>query len=166
MVKLLMFYLGFLLIKAVLVMLPGLIKNGIYNFIPRRQYTAEEVISCKHENPDLYYQKQFTEQKAISKNKIKIRYKLKPKNIITLESTTTNTYKEVDINVIREQFKRKMKNRQLTRCQIIAIRRYLETLVDCKGKKFTNDCHCIYYCLKRLNSEQVMDLHTLENLLK
>ena len=166
MVKLLMFYLGFLLIKAVLVMLPGLIKTGIYNLVPRRQYTAEEIITCKHENPDLYYQKQFTEQKAISKNKIKIRYKLKPKNIITLESTTTNTYKEVDINVIREQFKNKMKNRQLTRSQIIAIRKYLEQFVDCKQKKFSNDCHCIYYCLKRLDSEQIVNMTALLNLLK
>ena len=166
MVKLLMFYLGFLLIKAVLVMLPGLIRNTMFHVIPKRRYTVEEVIKCKHMRPNLYYQKELVEQEALPKLKSRIRFKLKPKEIITLEPVTTNTHKEVDINVIREQFKRKMKNRQLTRCQIIAIRRYLETLVDCKGKKFTNDCHCIYYCLKRLNSEQVMDLHTLENLLK
>ena len=166
MVKLLMFYLGFLLIKAVLVMLPGLIKNGIYNFIPRRQYTAEEVIACKHEIPDLYYQKQLVEQEAISKNKIKIRYKLKPKNIITLESTITNTYREVNVDVIREKFKKKMQAKELTRAQILAIRHYLESIVDCKEKKFANDCHCIYYCLKRLASEQMIDMTALENFLK
>lgn len=164
-IKLLIIYLGFLLIKAVLVMLPALIKHGMFKIVPRRQYTAEEVIACGHMRPDLYYQKQLESNSISLKDKLQ-RYKLKPKEIITLEYKPTNTYKEVDINVIRDKFKIKMQHRELTRSQIIAIRRYLECLIDCKGKKFSNDCHCIYWCLKRLSSEQVLDLHALENLLK
>ena len=168
MIKIITIYLGFLLIKAVLINLPTLAKRAIFRFIPKHKYTAEEVIACGHMKPDLYYKKQLTQTEPVSLiSKLK-KYKLKPTDIITLEPVTTNTYKKVDVgvDVIREQFKKKMKNRQLTRCQIIAIRRYLETLVDCKGKKFSNDCHCIYYCLKRLKSEQIMDLSALENLLK
>lgn len=166
MVKLITIYLGFLFIKAVLINLPTLAKKAIFRLIPKRKYTAEEVIRCGHMKPDLYYKKQLTQTEPVSLiNKLK-KHKLKPKEIITLEHVTTNTYREVDVNVIREQFKKKMKNRQLTRTQIIAIRKYLEHLVDCTGKKFSNDCHCIYYCLKRLKSEQIMDLSTLENLLK
>lgn len=165
--KLLIFYLGFLLIKAVLVMLPGLLRNTIFRFVPRRQYTVEEVIACGHMRPDLYYKKQLLNSDTSSKAKCK-KYRLKPKEVIALESCKTNTYREVeiDINVIREKFKTKMQHRELTRSQIIAIRQYLEKMVDCKGKKFSNDCHCIYWCLKRLSSEQVLDLHALENLLK
>lgn len=166
MVKLIIIYLGFLFIKAVLINLPMLTKKVIFRFIPKRQYTAEEVIACRHMRPELYYQKQLMEQEALPRKVSRRRYKLKPKEIIALKHKTTNTYKEVDVNVIREDFKRKMQHRELTRSQIIAIRQYLEKMVDCKGKKFSNDCHCIYYCLKRLNSEQVMDLSTLENLLK
>lgn len=165
MVKLITIYLGFLFIKAVLINLPTLAKKAIFRFIPKRKYTAEEVIRCGHMKPDLYYKKQLECNDVSLKDKLK-RYKLHPKEIIALKHKTTNTYKEVDVNVIREDFKRKMKNRQLTRCQIIAIRKYLEHLVDCREKKFSNDCHCIYYCLKRLNSEQTMDLSALENLLK
>lgn len=166
MIKIITVYLGFLLIKAVLINLPTLAKKAIFRFIPRRQYTAEEAIRCGHMRPDLYYKKQLTQTEPVSLiSKLK-KYKLKPKDIITLEPVTTNIYKKVDVDVIREEFKKKMKNRQLTRCQIIAIRKYLESLVNCTGKKFSNDCHCIYYCLKRLKSEQIMDLSTLENLLK
>lgn len=146
MVKLLIIYLGFLLIKVVLVILPGLVKNIIIKTIPKRKYTSEEVIACKHMRPDLYYKKQLTGQE-----------------LMRFEST--NVCKKDDISFIREQFKEKMKNRQLTRCQIIAIRRYLEQLVDCKQKKFSNDCHCIYYCLKRLDSEQIVNVTALLNLL-
>lgn len=150
MTKLFILFLGFLLIKAVLVMLPTLIRNTMFSVIPRKKYTAEEVIKCGHMKPELYYKKQ---KKLKSK---KNQTKLLPKN----------KYEEVDVNVIREDFKRKMKSRELTRNQIIAIRRYLETLVNCTGKKFSNDCHCIYWCLKRLEPQNTMDLNTLENLLK
>lgn len=163
MIKLLIIYLGFLLIKAVLVMLPGLIRNTMFQIIPRRKYTDEEVIACGHMRPDLYYKKQLLGSDTTCK-----KYKLKPKEIIALQSLKTNTYREVeiDVNVIREKFKNKMQHRELTRSQVIAIRKYLEKIVDCKGKKFSNDCHCIYYCLKRLKPEQIMDLSALENLLK
>lgn len=150
MTKLFIIYMGFLLIKAVFVMLPTIIRNTMFSIIPRKKYTAEEVIKCGHMVPELYYKKQ---KEAKSK---KNQTKLLPKN----------TYEEVDVNVIREDFKRKMQSRELTRSQIIAIRRYLETLVNCTGKKFDNDCHCIYWCLKRLSSEDIMDLSTLSNLLK
>lgn len=139
MTKLLMIYLEFLLIKAVALLLPRIIKPLIFKIVPRRQYTAEEVIACKHMRPDLYYKKQL-ELKSVAP-------------------------KEIDIDVIREKFKNKMQHRELTRNQILAIRKHLESLVGCTGKTFTNDCHAIYYCLKRLNSEQVMDLGALENLL-
>ena len=136
--KLLIFYLGFLLMKVVVAILPKLVKHLIFK-IPRRQYAAEEVIACKHMRPDLYYKKQL-ELKSVAP-------------------------KEIDIDVIREKFKNKMQHRELTRNQILAIRKHLESLVGCTGKTFTNDCHAIYYCLKRLNSEQAMDLGALENLL-
>lgn len=167
MTKLLMIYLGFLLIKAVALLLPRIIKPLIFKIIPRRNYDVNEVIKCKHMRPDLYYKKQLLNSDTSSKAKCK-KYRLKPKEVIALESCKTNTYREVeiDINVIREKFKTKMQHRELTRSQIIAIRQYLEKMVDCKGKKFSNDCHCIYWCLKRLSSEQVLDLHALENLLK
>ena len=137
--KIFVIYLGFLLIKAVVMILPVIVKNIVFNIIPRQKYTAEEVIRCKHQKPDLFYRKQL-ESNISKKSKAKT-YKLQAK--------------EIEVSVIREKFKRKMKNRQLTRCQIIAIRRYLESIVDCKEKKFSNDCHCIYYCLKRLPSKQM-----------
>lgn len=140
MTKLLMIYLGFLLVKAVALILPQVIKPLIFKIVPRRQYTAEEVIACKHMRPDLYYKKQ------LQLNEV--------------------SHKEIEVDTIRELFKEKMKHRKLTRSQILAIRKYLEQFVDCKEKKFSNDCHCIYYCLKRLKSEQLMDLVALENLLK
>lgn len=166
MVKLMTFYLGFLLIKAVLVLLPALVRTTIFKVIPRRKYTAEEVIKCGHMRPELYYQNQLQANVQDSVKTNLKPYKLKPKEVITLEYKPTNTYKEVDVNVIRDDFKRKMKNRQLTRSQVIAIRKYLESIVDCTGKKFDNDCHCIYWCLKRLSSESIMDLRSLANLLK
>lgn len=138
--KLLMMYLGFLLIKAVALILPRIIKPLIFKIVPRRQYAAEEIIACKHMRPDLYYKKQ-----------------------LELE---TVTHKEIEVAAIREMFKEKMKQRKLRRSQILAIRKYLEELADCKEKKFDNDCHCIYYCLKRLESEEMLDLTALANLLK
>lgn len=166
MTKLFIIFLGFLLIKAVLVMLPALIRNTMFSIIPRRRYTAEEIIACRHMRPELYYQKQLEGQEALPKKVSRRRFKLLPKEIVTLKSKSTNTYKEVDIKVIRESFIKKMQNRQLTRSQIIAIRKYLEHLVDCREKKFDNDCHCIYYCLKQLDKEQILDLTSLANLLK
>ena len=171
MITLLMIYLGFLLIKAVLVMLPGIIRNTMFQVIPRRRYTAEEVIRCGHMRPDLYYKKQLLEEEALTATK-KCRFKSKKlqyKEIIALESPidlNANTYKEVDVDIIRERFKRKMKHRELTRSQILAIKDYLSTIIDCKEKKFDNDCHCIYYCLKQLDKEQILDLTALANLLK
>ena len=140
MTKLLMIYLGFLLVKAVALILPQVIKPLIFKIVPRRQYTAEEVIACKHMRPDLYYKKQ------LQLNEV--------------------SHKEIEVDTIRELFKEKMKHRKLTRSQILAIRQYLEGLIDCKEKKFDNDCHCIYYCLKRLDKEEMLDLTALANLLQ
>lgn len=164
--KLMLIFTGFLLIKAVLAILPGIVRNTILQVIPRRKYTAEEVIKCGHMRPELYYKKQLMEQEALPKKVSRRRFKLLPKEIVTLKSKSTNTYKEVDIKVIRESFKRKMQHRELTRSQILAIKSYLMQLVDCKEKKFDNDCHCIYYCLKQLDKEQILDLTSLANLLK
>lgn len=140
MTKLLMIYLGFLLIKAVTLILPRIIKPLIFKTIPRRNYDVNEVIKCKHMRPDLYYKKQ------LQLNEV--------------------SHKEIEVDTIRELFKEKMKHRKLTRSQILAIRQYLEGLIDCKEKKFDNDCHCIYYCLKRLDKEEMLDLTALANLLK
>lgn len=140
MTKLLMIYLGFLLIKAVALILPKIIKPLIFKTIPRRNYDVNEVIKCKHMRPDLYYKKQ------LQLNEV--------------------SHKEIEVDTIRELFKEKMKHRKLTRSQILAIRQYLEGLIDCKEKKFDNDCHCIYYCLKRLDKEEMLDLTALANLLK
>ena len=140
MTKLLMIYLGFLLIKAVTLILPRIIKPLIFKTIPRRNYDVNEVIKCKHMRPDLYYKKQ------LQLNEV--------------------SHKEIEVDTIRELFKEKMKHRKLTRSQILAIRQYLEGLIDCKEKKFDNDCHCIYYCLKQLDKEQTLDLTSLTNLLK
>lgn len=161
MTKLLIIYLGILLIKAVVSILPQLISRGLKKIIPYKKYTAEEVIRCKHMRPDLYYKKQLIEQEAMPKIKPKIKFRLKPKEI----TISTNVYIETNINTIREKFKTKMQHRELTRCQVIAIRNYLESIVDCKGKKFSNDCHCIYYCLKHIASEQMLDMTALLNLL-
>ena len=140
MTKLLMIYLGFLLIKAVALILPKIIKPLIFKTIPRRNYDVNEVIKCKHMRPDLYYKKQ------LQLNEV--------------------SHKEIEVDTVREIFKNKMKHRELTRNQILAIRHYLEGLIDCKEKKFDNDCHCIYYCLKRLDKEEMLDLTALANLLK
>lgn len=162
--KLMLIFIGFLLIKAVMVVLPSVIRNTMFHVIPRKQYTAEEVIACKHMRPELYYKKQLTEHEVLPKKVCRRKSKLIPKEIMTLKST--NTYREVDINFIRESFKRKMQHRELTRSQILAIKSYLMQLVDCKEKRFDNDCHCIYYCLKQLDKEQTLDLTALTNLLK
>ena len=162
--KLMLIFIGFLLIKAVLVVLPSVIRNTMFHVIPRKQYTAEEVIACKHMRPELYYKKQLTEHEVLPKKVCRRKSKLIPKEIMTLKST--NTYREVDINFIRESFKRKMQHGELTRSQILAIKSYLMQLIDCKEKKFDNDCHCIYYCLKQLDKEQILDLTALANLLK
>lgn len=161
--KLLMIFIGFLLIKAVLVMLPSLIRQGMFGLIPRKQYDVHEVLKCGHMKPELYYKKKLIESEALQTKK------LKHKDIVTKKSNitqNTNTYKEVDVSYIRERFKRKMQNRELTRTEILGIKAYLEEIVDCKEKKFDNDCHCIYYCLKQLDKEQILDLTALANLLK
>ncbi len=59
MTNLLTIFIGVLLIKAVVLMLPNLIRTGIRKHIPYKKYTAEEVIACKHMKPDLYYTKQY-----------------------------------------------------------------------------------------------------------
>lgn len=155
MVNLLIFYVGFLLIKAVILTIPTLLTNKVLKTIPYRRYTAEEIIKTNHMRPDLFYKQELISQEA-----------LPLKNRIASKDKIANTYREADIDAIRERFKKKMQSRELTRNQIIAIRHYLEQLVDCKEKKFSNDCHCIYYCLKRLTSEQMLDMTALENLLK
>lgn len=164
--KLMLILTGFLLIKAVLTILPSVIRNTMLHIIPRKQYTVEEVIRCGHMRPDLYYKKQLMEQEALPRKVSKRKSKLIQKEIVALKSKSTNTYKEVDIKVIRESFKKKMQNRELTRSQILAIKSYLMQLVNCKEKKFDNDCHCIYFCLKQLDKEQMLDLTALANLLK
>lgn len=147
MINYILILLAAFILKAIISLLPCLIKIVIKKLIPYKQYSAEEVIACKYMKPDLYYKKHLMQST----------YNFKYKDIVAAE---------IDVDTIREEFKRKMQNRELTRNQILYIRNYLEKLIDCNEKKFDNDCHCIYYCLKRLDNNQTKDLTVLANLLR
>lgn len=155
MTKLFTIYLGFLLIKAVILMLPCIVRSSVKKHVPYRKYTAEEVIACKHMKPDLYYQKQLNENKH--------------KHIIKNENISFNfskSDKEIQLLFLKELIKSKLKNKQLTRSKILAIRNFLEynlkTESD-KNKKFANDFHAIYHYLKSsaLTSEHISAITNL-----
>lgn len=129
MTNLLNIFIGVLLIKAVIVMLPSIVRTGIKKHIPYRQYTAEEVIACKHMRPELYYQKQMQESE---KN-------FKVKN------------KDIQLLFLKELIRSKLENKQLSRSKVLAIRNFLEYNLQTKedkNKKFANDFHAIYHYLK------------------
>ncbi|WP_294174036.1 hypothetical protein [uncultured Clostridium sp.] len=155
MTNLLTIFIGVLLIKAVILMLPTLIRTGIRKHIPYKKYTAEEVIACKHMKPDLYYQKQLNEYKN--------------KHIIKNEDISFNfskSDKEIQLLFLKELISSKLKNKQLTRSKVLAIRNFLEynlkTESD-KNKKFANDFHAIYHYLKSsaLTSEHISAITNL-----
>lgn len=139
MTKLLTIFLVILLIKAALIMFPRLIRNGIRKSVPYKRYTAEEVIACKYMKPDVYYSKQL---------KQKGDYKIKNDNI-TLNFSKTD--KDLQLLFLKELLSSKLKNKQLSRSKVLAIRNFLEMNLKTeeeKNKRFENDFHAIYHYLK------------------
>lgn len=60
-------------------------------------------------------------------------------------------------NTTKFNFNKALKNKDIERCQVLAIRNYLETHVDkyeLKGKKYKNDAHAIYSLLKSRSLKQ------------
>ena len=139
MTKLLTLFLIFLLIKAVLLMLPRLIRTGIRKCVPYKRYTAEEVIACKHTQPDVYYSKQLNAAKN---------YKIRNENI-TLNFSKAD--KDLQLLFLKELLSSKLKNKQVSRSKVLAIRNFLELNLKTKeekNKRFENDVHAIYHYLK------------------
>ena len=136
MTNLLTIFIGALLIKAVILMLPSLIGTGIKKHIPYKKYTAEEVIACNHMKPDLYYTKQLKENN----------YAIKNENI---SFNFSKADKDIQLLFLKELIRSKLKNKQLSRNKVLAIRNFLESNLEVeKNKKFANDFHAIYHYLK------------------
>ena len=153
MTNLLTIFIGALLIKAVILMLPSLIGTGIKKHIPYKKYTAEEVIACNHMKPDLYYTKQLKENN----------YAIKNENI---SFNFSKADKEIQLLFLKELIRSKLKNKQLSRSKVLAIRNFLESNLEGeKNKKFANDFHAIYHYLKSpsLKSEHISAITNLLN---
>lgn len=153
MTNLLIIFIGALLIKAVILMLPSLIGTGIKKHIPYKKYTAEEVIACNHMKPDLYY----TNQLKKTENK----YKIKNENI---SFNFSKADKDIQLLFLKELIRSKLKNKQLSRNKVLAIRNFLESNLEGeKNKKFANDFHAIYHYLKSpsLKSEHISAITNL-----
>ena len=151
MTNLLTIFIGALLIKAVILMLPNLIGTGIKKHIPYKKYTAEEVIACNHMKPDLYYTKQLKENN----------YAIKNENI---SFNFSKADKDIQLLFLKELIRSKLKNKQLSRNKVLAIRNFLESnLEEEKSKKFANDFHAIYHYLKSsaLTSEHISAITNL-----
>ena len=153
MTNLLTIFIGALLIKAVILMLPSLIGTGIKKHIPYKKYTAEEVIACNHMKPDLYYTKQLKENN----------YAIKNENI---SFNFSKADKDIQLLFLKELIRSKLKNKQLSRNKVLAIRNFLESNLEGeKNKKFANDFHAIYHYLKSpsLTSEHISAITNLIN---
>ena len=153
MTNLLTIFIGALLIKAVILMLPSLIGTGIKKHIPYKKYTVEEVIACNHMKPDLYYTKQLKENN----------YAIKNENI---SFNFSKADKEIQLLFLKELIRSKLKNKQLSRSKVLAIRNFLEINLQTKedkNKKFANDFHAIYHYLKSpsLKSEHISAITNL-----
>lgn len=151
MTNLLTIFIGVLLIKAVILMLPSLIGTGIKKHIPYKKYTAEEVIACNHMKPDLYYTKQLKENN----------YAIKNENI---SFNFSKADKDIQLLFLKELIRSKLKNKQLSRNKVLAIRNFLESNLEVeKNKKFANDFHAIYHYLKSpsLKSEHISAITNL-----
>lgn len=151
MTNLLTIFIGALLIKAVILMLPSLIGTGIKKHIPYKKYTAEEVIACNHMKPDLYYTKQLKENN----------YAIKNENI---SFNFSKADKDIQLLFLKELIRSKLKNKQLSRSKVLAIRNFLESNLEGeKNKKFANDFHAIYHYLKSpsLKSEHISAITNL-----
>lgn len=155
MTNLLTIFIGALLIKAVILMLPSLIGTGIRKHIPYKKYTAEEVIACNHMKPDLYYTNQLKEKKN--------NYVIKNENI---SLNFSKADKDIQLLFLKELIRSKLKNKQLSRSKVLAIRNFLESNLEVeKNKKFANDFHAIYHYLKSpsLKSEHISAITNLIN---
>lgn len=155
MTNLLTIFIGALLIKAVILMLPTLIRTGIRKHIPYKKYTAEEVISCNHMKPELYYTNQLKEKNN--------NYAIKNENI---SLNFSKADKDIQLLFLKELIRSKLKNKQLSRSKVLAIRNFLEiNLEGEKNKKFANDFHAIYHYLKSaaLTSEHISAITNLIN---
>lgn len=151
MTNLLTIFIGALLIKAVILMLPSLIGTGIKKHIPYKKYTVEEVIACNHMKPDLYYTKQLKENN----------YAIKNENI---SFNFSKADKDIQLLFLKELIRSKLKNKQLSRNKVLAIRNFLESNLEGeKNKKFANDFHAIYHYLKSpsLKSEHISAITNL-----
>ena len=151
MTNLLTIFIGVLLIKAVILMLPSLIGTGIKKHIPYKKYTAEEVIACNHMKPDLYYTKQLKENN----------YAIKNENI---SFNFSKADKDIQLLFLKELIRSKLKNKQLSRNKVLAIRNFLESNLEVeKNKKFANDFHAIHHYLKSpsLKSEHISAITNL-----
>lgn len=151
MTNLLTIFIGALLIKAVILILPSLIGTGIKKHIPYKKYTAEEVIACNHMKPDLYYTKQLKENN----------YAIKNENI---SFNFSKADKDIQLLFLKELIRSKLKNKQLSRSKVLAIRNFLESNLGVeKNKKFANDFHAIYHYLKSssLTSEHISAITNL-----
>ena len=151
MTNLLTIFIGALLIKAVILMLPSLIGTGIKKHIPYKKYTVEEVIACNHMKPDLYYTKQLKENN----------YAIKNENI---SFNFSKADKDIQLLFLKELIRSKLKNKQLSRNKVLAIRNFLESNLEVeKNKKFANDFHAIYHYLKlpSLKSEHISAITNL-----
>lgn len=151
MTNLLIIFIGALLIKAVILMLPSLIGTGIKKHIPYKKYTAEEVIACNHMKPDLYYTKQLRENN----------YAIKNENI---SFNFSKADKDIQLLFLKELIRSKLKNKQLSRSKVLAIRNFLESNLEGEeNKKFANDFHAIYHYLKSpsLKSEHISAITNL-----
>lgn len=151
MTNLLTIFIGALLIKAVILMLPSLIGTGIKKHIPYKKYTVEEVIACNHMKPDLYYTKQLKENN----------YAIKNENI---SFNFSKADKDIQLLFLKELIRSKLKNKQLSRSKVLAIRNFLESNLEKeKNKKFANDFHAIYHYLKSsaLTSEHISAITNL-----
>ena len=155
MTNLLIIFIGALLIKAVILMLPSLIGAGIRKHIPYKKYTAEEVIACNHMRPDLYYENQLNEKKN--------NYTIKNGNI---SFNFSKADKDIQLLFLKELIRSKLENKQLSRSKVLAIRNFLESNLEVeKNKKFANDFHAIYHYLKspHLKSEHISAITNLIN---
>lgn len=68
-------------------------------------------------------------------------------------------------NTVRFNFNQALKNKELDRTRILAIKKYLMEHTDkweYKDKKFNNDCHCIYHLMKskklKVRDFQIIDI--------
>lgn len=153
MTNLLTIFIGALLIKAVILMLPSLIGAGIRKHIPYKKYTAEEVIACNHMKPELYYTNQLKEKQN--------NYKIKNENI---SLNFSKADKDIQLLFLKELIRSKLENKQLSRSKVLAIRNFLENNLEGeKNKKFANDFHAIYHYLKStsLTSEHISAITNL-----